>query len=182
VATGNEIATLRQHTQPVLSLAFAPDGKSLASGGADTVVCLWDVTRTQADKPQVYKELSSWIQVLAFSPDGEKLLAGGGGDGTLHLCVRTEKGLERDNIFKGSGNTLRGAVFSPDGRSLITADHRGKIVLWDTAGALAARQWQVPPTVWGMALASDGRHLALPTSMGTVLLFRLSSPAPRKAA
>lgn len=182
VATGIEIATLKKHTQPVLSIAFSPDGKTLASGGADTVVCLWNVARGQADKPQVYKGLSSWIQIVAFSPDGDKLIAGGAGDGTLHLCTRSDNGLERSGIFKGAGNTLRGAVFTPDGRSLITADHTGNVIFWDTVSANSARQWKLPGITWGVALASDGRHLAVPNSLGTIFLFRLSPPAPRKSA
>ena len=51
VATGKEQATLKGHTGTVCSLAFSPDGKTLASGSQDETIKLWDVAAgKQADK------------------------------------------------------------------------------------------------------------------------------------
>jgi WD40 repeat protein len=44
VDTGKERATLRGHLRDVLSVAYCPDGKTLASGGLDGAILLWDVT------------------------------------------------------------------------------------------------------------------------------------------
>lgn len=43
-ATGKLLAQLPGHQGRVLSLAFAPDGHTLASGGSDTTIHLWDVS------------------------------------------------------------------------------------------------------------------------------------------
>ena len=37
-------ATLEGHTSSVSSLAFSPDGKTLASGGNDNIIYLWSVS------------------------------------------------------------------------------------------------------------------------------------------
>jgi WD40 repeat protein len=43
IATGKELGRLKGHQGAVFAGAFAPDGKTLATAGADTTALVWDV-------------------------------------------------------------------------------------------------------------------------------------------
>src|SRR5262249_49741369 len=69
VATGAEVARLHGHTNYVFSLAFSPDGTTLASGSGDFTVRLWD-TAPLAERLKARREAEGlW-------PEAERL--GGG--------------------------------------------------------------------------------------------------------
>jgi WD40 repeat protein len=63
------------HSQEVAAVAFAPDGRILASGGWDTTVRLWHVETAQ--ELAVLEGHSGKVHAVAFSPDGTVLASGG---------------------------------------------------------------------------------------------------------
>jgi WD40 repeat protein len=74
--------TLKGHTSLVLSVAYSPDGKTLASGSKDQTIKLWDVTTGK--EQATLKGHTDLVTSVAYSPDG-KTLASGGGDQTIKL-------------------------------------------------------------------------------------------------
>ena len=76
------LATLKGHTSSVYSVAFAPDGKTLATGSRDGTVKLWDITTGK--ELATLKGHTEDVSSVAFAADG-KTLATGSVDQTVRL-------------------------------------------------------------------------------------------------
>jgi serine/threonine protein kinase/WD40 repeat protein len=82
-ATGKNLGTYHGHSNYVLGLGWSPDGKTLASGGADGTVQLWDAATLT--RLYTYKGSFKQVNALAWSPKG-KLIASAG-DETVEVWV-----------------------------------------------------------------------------------------------
>jgi serine/threonine protein kinase len=117
---------LAGHQGPVKVLAFAPDGKLLASGGADGVVNLWDTDL--AAKRTVLDAHAGAIESVAFSPDG-KVLATAAADGTVRAW--DVAGGKEKAVLPRHGRGSAAVAFSRDGRTLASGAADGAVRLWD---------------------------------------------------
>ena len=75
VQTGNCVRVFLGHTNPVNCLAVSPDGRWLASGGEDGIICVWDIGSGRRLKSMRGHARAS-IYSLAFSKDGTVLISG----------------------------------------------------------------------------------------------------------
>jgi WD40 repeat protein len=135
LATNRPRGRLGVPPEPVISLAFSPDGHWLASiGDRGRHGRLWDLEGRQGDRP--LEALSRARDPLAFSPDG-RLLATAGEDGAVRL-LDLATGVRLCRVG-GPDDRLTGVAFSPDGRSLAATWDDADIRLWDLGDLLKPR-------------------------------------------
>ena len=108
MATGDNVAVLEGHDEPVRSVAFSTDGTMLASGDADLTVLLWDPVSGErlADLRGEGRE----VNAVAFSPDGATLAAGTE-DGRIGLWSLAEWAQPRpQRLVLVSGDDQQGTI------------------------------------------------------------------------
>ena len=146
----------------VMSLAFSPDSRWLASGGFDGTLALWDVNSRQLAWPAVRAHRMS-VEALAFSPDGKILASAAAGTADFDDAVRlwdTQSGRELPPGLTGHSGPVGALGFSPDGKMLACGAGE-KIVFWDVERRqrLGEAVADSGALVTGLAFSPDGHWL-----------------------
>ncbi|MEO0561107.1 MAG: WD40 repeat domain-containing protein [Chloroflexota bacterium] len=128
-AADGTLSQLYAHDDEVHRLAVSSDGRSVASGGRDGVIRLWDAT-TRAVVGEIAAH-SDWVRSVAFHPS-EPLLLSGSRDKTAVLWdVSTPDNPTRLQEMNHLGD-VRAVGFAVDGAALLTGSTDGHIHLWRT--------------------------------------------------
>lgn len=158
LATGKEVRTI-DAPLGIVSFAFSPDSRSLATENADWTITLWEVAsgkqQARMGKPVVASQpagggMGGFAFVvdgfpggdagaptgpvhLSFSADGRAIAMRGSGEAVDVHDVATG---EQVGQFKGHKGRIETLAFAPDSRMLATGATDTTILLWDAARAM----------------------------------------------
>jgi WD40 repeat protein len=176
VGTGQELRRMTVGEAGIHSLAFSPDGATLAAGGwrawrgqtGEARLYLWETTTGK--EPIVFPKIAADIASVAFSPDGKTVAAAGD---NIYL-YDPATGKERLRIERRA----QGLAFSREG-SVLTGAVSGAIYRWD-----AVRGRQLTPAaaqdsaVTQILVSADGRSLFTTDQEGDLLLWSTAGGQP----
>jgi WD40 repeat protein len=185
------------HEKPVNCLAFSADGRYALSGSGtylldkngqyvlkngaylytDCVLRLWDAENGKelaCDKSHTVPLYS-----VAIAPDCRRAFSGAA-EAVFKPWELGEDGLKPGAAaLKGTSGYVLAAVFSPDGRTLVTRGLDGKVIQWDLESGKRLHEWGFHENLGCVAVAADGRHLAVSLATGVVYVLRLGPAAPK---
>ena len=169
VATGEDKAILMGHTTRVNSIAYSPDGETIAASGwhRDNTIRLWD---TQTGQNIFTSRMQMpWDTFVIFSPDGTTYAAPAA-DNTVHLA--DGKTGKHKITLTGHSEQVSCAAYSPDSKTIATGSYDGTIRLSDaTTGTHKTTLTSDKESVTSIGYSPNGNTIVCGTGNGDVQLW-----------
>lgn len=160
--SGAERALLPAGIGGISTMAFSPDGSSIAAAGNDADIRVWNAKNGELRR--LIGELPVTMFTMSFSPDGSTLAAAGA-DRTVYLWDAKSWTLRRK--LTGQPEMISAMAFSPDGKRIVTGGfselthtHPVHVLLWEVSAGKILRDWPAPRRVRAVEFLPGGRAIS----------------------
>ncbi len=180
---GQELLTLKGHgdapkgSRPrgdrILSVAWSPDSKLVASASADNTVKIWNLDGTVL---QTLRGHNDQVMSVAWSPNG-KMIATGSRDKTVKLWSRDGQLL----TLKGHGDSVWSVAWSPDSKLVASGSADDTVKIWNLNGTEVQTLIAHGSQVRAVTFSRNGLVLASSDITGKVILWNLERDLQREA-
>jgi WD40 repeat protein len=155
----------------VSSIAFSPNGKTIASGGRMSGTRLWDTQTGRLQQQLNDLETTS----VAFSPDGSWLATGSSAPDDV-VELHSLKGNKARRVLHYKRLSARAVAFSPDSKLLGLAYSGQRLVLWGVTSGRVLQLVPAPSSTHAIAFSPNflqDRTMATGHYDGAVRLWRI---------
>jgi WD40 repeat protein len=170
ITTGERKSSLAGHSENIFSLAFSPNGQTLASASNDHTIKLWNVYSGELLAAPLVGHSNS-VNAVAFSLDGQTLVSGGDDHSVILWNL---DGIPRlGQYMKGHSGIPRSVAFSPNGLLVASGGTDNAVIVWDIA---TGRQFHEPllghtATVTSVEFSPDSMLLASGDEEGKIYIW-----------
>ncbi len=167
LSSGKELWNAVASQDLVNTMAFSPDGKTLATtsrSSDEPYIRLWDVaTGKEIGRLQGH---TSWISSVVFWPDGKKL-ASASADQTIRTWDLASRACT--DVMRGHRLEVWRLALLPDDKTLVSGSKDGVVCLWDTSITHPRREYiTLSEKIYNCCFASHSQTVLTLDSAGQV--------------
>ncbi|MBD3885758.1 hypothetical protein IFO70_29020 [Phormidium tenue FACHB-886] len=153
-----------------MSVAFSPDGQTIAVGDSNGTIYLWNISTTQL--LGTFEGHKGWVWSVAFNPDG-RMLASGSTDGSVRLWdVESGRCLQ---VITDHECCVWSVSFSADGQQLVSGSEDKTVRLWNLQGQCLRVLQGHTQSVYSVHFSPDQQTLASSSNDTTVRIWDVSN-------
>jgi len=161
--TVGEVQRFVGHRGMVWSVAFAPSGRHVLSGGVDGSVRVWNVITGKED--QHFEGHHGCVYAVVVDPKGVWALSADGHapegrkEGPWQVCMWNVESGQVLRHLSVRGPAMTCLALTPDGSRALFGRYDGTVWLYDVANWTELNRFQTDWGLWSVAFSSDGQHM-----------------------
>lgn len=175
LALGTSLYIYKSHTKAVNAVAWAPDGKRIASGSDDKTVKVWDAISGKTFATSEDEDLSGTIDSLAWASDNKRI-AFGSGDKMVKVWDSTSRNILATCI--GHTDTVLTVAWSPNNRFVASGSKDTTMRVWNSTSGKQLRIYKTHrDSIYTVTWSPDSNFIASVGADGTIEVLNVTTNA-----